>query len=367
MTDASLPPRIHTAKEFIVRNGNVLFFIGGFIFDTFTMVRIDCALDLVWQFVYLVVITALMIAQIRHAQGRWTPTGLIAKFWHHETEALHFCYGGLLSGYIIFYFKSTSFSRSLVFLTLIAALMVLNEMPQVRRWGALMRLGLYAFCVVSYLNYLLPVLIGRMGWLIFLGAWLLAGIVTYYVIKAVVRYAENPPRMFRRLSWSPGGVLVLILALYFFKLIPPVPLSLRHLGIYRAVEKVGDHYSLTYRQPPWYEFWETDNRVFPARPGDQIFSFISVFAPRRFSHRIFIKWSKWEPRRNTWLVSDRLPIALTGGRNDGFRGFLRKENYDAGRWKVDVETDDERVLGTKTFWVEEDSSTGDRRLKERKL
>jgi len=360
-----LPPRFQAAKSFVSRNANVLFFVGGFIFDALTMVRIDSTLDLLWQFGYLCIITTLMIAQARMSQGRWIPAGIAARLWHYETEALHFCYGGLLSGYVIFYFKSTSFSRSLVFLTLIAILLLANEMPQVRRWGELMRLGLYAFCVASYLNYLLPVLIGRMGWAVFLLAWVLAGALTFGVMKAVVRGAENPRRLFQRLSASPAGVLLLLLALYGLKLIPPVPLSLRHLGIYRDVSRVGDRYRLAYRQPPWFRFWQTDNRVFPARTEDPLYCFISVFGPRRFSHRIFVHWSKWDPIKKIWLTSDRLPMSLTGGRKEGFRGFTKKENYEAGRWRVEVETEDERVLGSRTFWVEEDLAATERHFRTR--
>ena len=85
-----------TAVHWIKKNANVLFFIGGFIFDSLTMVRIDSTIDLLWQLGYMVIITALMIAQIRLTQGRWAPTGRFAQYWQHETAALHFCYGCLL-------------------------------------------------------------------------------------------------------------------------------------------------------------------------------------------------------------------------------------------------------------------------------
>lgn len=352
-------------KTFIDRYGNILFFIGGFIFDTFTMVRIDSVLDLLWQFGYLVIITTLIVARVRQEQGVWTPSGLIGRVWHYETEALHFCYGGLLSGYVIFYFKSTSISRSLVFLTLIAALMIANEMPQIKRLGSRMRLGLYAFCVVSYLNYLLPDIIGRMGWWTFALAWVMAIAITYGVIKQVAHYAEHPAHAIRLLSVSPAFILGLVLFLYTFKLIPPVPLSLRTLTVVRNIERVGDRYHLYLRKPPWYKFWQTDNVVFPARPGEPLITFMAVFGPKRFTHQLMVHWSKKDDRSGKWITSDRVPMPITGGRGNGYRGTVRKEHYEPGLWRVEVETEDERVLGSEEFRIVPDATTDARQFTER--
>ena len=247
----------------VKRYGNILFFVGGFIFDVITLNRIDNVLDLLWQSVYLTGITAILLMDARVHWGHWTPAPKIAKLWHHSTEALHFSYGGLLSGYVIFYFKSASASRSLVFLSLVALLMFLNEMPQVKAAGNRMRLGLYAFCVVSYLNYLIPVIAGRMGTWSFILAVLLTAAICYEVTRRLVSWHPEADGAAWSLGWPPALVLIVITTLYACKWIPPVPLSLKFIGIYHQIEKADGHYRLIYPKQPIYRSGAT--RVVPSR------------------------------------------------------------------------------------------------------
>src|SRR5690349_22569568 len=104
-TDAShhTTSRARTAFQFIRRYHNVALFLGGFIFDTFTVVRIDSWLDLVWQCFYLSALTFILVRQYREYQAAWRPGPLVAKIWKYNVEVLHFMYGGLLSMYTILY------------------------------------------------------------------------------------------------------------------------------------------------------------------------------------------------------------------------------------------------------------------------
>ena len=71
--------------------------------------------------------------------------------------------------------------------------------------------------------------------------------------------------------------------------------------------------------------------------------FFAIFAPTRFDDTVFVRWSFLD-RTSSWKDSDRIPIRITGGREEGFRGVATKENYQPGAWRAIVETRDGRTI-----------------------
>ena len=245
--------------------------------------------------------------------------------------------------------------------------MLANEMPQIRRLRSLLRLGLYAFCLISYLNYLFPVLIGRMGDWVFSLAWVLSAGLMYKLVNKLANLHLEPKKARVRLGWSPVLVLILVAVFYFNKWIPPVPLSMQYAGIFRNVEPQAGHYRLTYLKPPWTHFWQESEHLFLAREGDRVYFFTRIFGPSRFEHQVFLRWELKDPRGNRWIRSDRIPLPIKGGREQGYRGYAYKENYQPGEWRVEVETGDGRVLGGVVFRIEQDPSVEERIFLERQM
>ena len=156
------------------RFSSVVTFVAGFLFDLVTMQRIDAWLDLAFQLAYLAGLTGLLVYQHAEVTGRWTPSGLTARWWRYSVEVLHFFYGALLSAYVVLYFRSSTVSRPAVFLVLLVGVMVVNEVPRVRGAGYRLRVGLYAFCVLSFLTYFIPIIVGRIDAWVFLLSLLLS-------------------------------------------------------------------------------------------------------------------------------------------------------------------------------------------------
>ena len=60
-----------------------------------------------------------------------------------------------------------------------------------------------------------------------------------------------------------------------------------------------------------------------------------------------------------WAASDALPIAIVGGRAEGFGGYTYKQNWTRGEWLVTVETADGREIGRRTLTIRDDLAPAD--------
>ena len=301
-------------------HSTVAMFVAGSLFDFFTMQRIDAWTDLAFQLAYLLALTALLVFQHREATGRWTPGPLTQRWWRYNLEALHFFYGGLLSAYVVLYFRSSTFARPAVFFALLVGVMIVNEVPRIRRGGHSMRLGLYGFCVLSFLTYFIPIVMGRIGGGVFLLSLASSAGVVWMMAGWLVRLEPNRWTLRRELFAPAAVVFALIGVLYVLRLIPPVPLSVQFQGIYHDVRRDAGGYTLVYEAPSPWLFWRRDSRPFERRDGDRLHYFARVFAPSGFEHRVMIRWELYDPAGGGWTTTDRIPLALVGGRAEGWRG-----------------------------------------------
>jgi hypothetical protein len=358
---ARLPPPFGRIVRWSLEHANALMFVLGFLFDVVTIPRIDSRADLAIQLSYLSILAALLIAQHRESTGAWMPSARMDRWWRHNVEALHFFYGGLLSAYVILYFRSSTGARPLIFFLLLVALLFLNEAPHVRRAGHRLRLGLYAFCLLSFLNYLVPIIAGRISAAVFALAVALTLVLIWTLADVLARRTVNRSLERRRLFMPAAGVCAVIAVLYALRLIPPVPVAVTFQGIYHDVHRHDGGYTLTYEQPEGWTWWRHDSRPFRARSGDRIFYFMRVFAPARFTQTIVTRWER-RGGNGEWQTTDviELPV-VRGGRDEGFRTFARKATYQPGRWRVTAETGDGRALATLSFDVETDASTSERK------
>jgi hypothetical protein len=347
----------------------VAFFLAGVTYDTVTLTRIDRLLDNLILLLYLSLLGGLIVLTTRADLGRTMtdatvfPGGvksfvnvksLIARSQPHLPYAIQFLLGGLFSAYAIYYSQSASLTTTVFFFALLIALLVGNEFLRDRLTNANVRLlvSLYAFVVFSFFTFFLPVLIGAMNTVVFLIGAGLSAVVTIKVVRLI--YQQEPPALSRwEEIWTSLPAIVLIVVLvgfYFLKWIPPVPLSLKFAGAYHNVSKVDDEFHLEFEKAAWYHFWKRSDDPFHGE--GPIYCFTAVFAPVALHTTIFHRWQYRPDAGRNFLMTDRIPIAIAGGRAKGYRGYTVKQRVVPGDWRVDAETAEGRVIGRVGFRVE---------------
>jgi len=305
---------------------------------------------MIQQVIYLSIIGGILYMDfVRQSQpGALRMPALLERLWRYRSLALHFCLGTLMNLYSIFFLMSASLSSSIVFVALLLAAVILNELQAVRRRGIDVKIALYVLCTFCLWSLIIPILLHRVSELTFL----LSCLATLGVIALLydrLRRRIDPPLVLRRVVLPGLAMVGLLILLYQGGLIPPVPVAAKTLGIYHRVERVGDQFQL-YRQPARWRFWQTDDRVFVAEPGDIVHVFFAIYSPTHFADTVYVRWSVHD-RMSGWQESDRIPIRITGGREGGFRGRTTKQNYVAGQWRVTLETQDGREIARRDFSI----------------
>lgn len=328
----------------------LIFFVAGFVFDILTLEEVDDMLTMVSQCLYLVVALGLFLLT---TEGKSLTSVLPAHPWvskltEFEEDIFHFALGALLNAFTLYFFKSGTFLNSLIFLFFLSSLLLLNEFRPPFLKHDLIPAMLIHTCILSFSVILAPTLIGHMGTVPFA-----AGILIYLSMVGLWlrfrkdKFAVKPQVMIA------SGLSVFFLALYLFRIFPPVPLSLKKIGIYHKVEKVqtvdGTRY-MTFSSNPWWKFWKDTSTPFEARTSDALHVFTRIFAPGGFADTVYVEW--WWNGPRGWQRTDRIPLAITGGRRDGFRGYAYKNNYSEGMWKVLISTSDGLEIGRTVFEVE---------------
>jgi hypothetical protein len=333
------------------------FFAAGFVFDMLTVGRVDSWATISQQALYLAAIMAVLL-QMFHEQGQPAPEPAAlprVKRWilEYRGAAVHFLLGALLNLYAIFFFKSSSLAVSFAFLGFLVVLLLANESRRFKALGLPFKFALLALCLLSFFATLLPVLAGSIGLAMFLASMAAGSVPLAAAGWWIGRSSPGRFALARRQILVPLGCVVAgFLAFYLFRLIPPVPLSIPFIGVYHAVERTAEGFRLTHERD-WWRFWHHGDQAFHAQPGDKVYVFFRIVSPARFADEVQLRWY-WRAGGGIggWALQDTIPINIVGGREQGFRGYGFKSNYQPGQWKAQVETTDGREIGRIYFDLE---------------
>ena len=328
---------------------DVLFFIGGFTFDAFMVSEVDEPLAIAQQFFYLFIIAILIHYEILFRMLKWRPEGYWIKFWNYRNLLIHFLLGTLLNIYSLFYIKSSSFINSIIFLLLMSAGLLANELPFVKKSKVSIKVGLFSICLLSFFSIIYPLILGFIGWTPFALAVATTLAFFYVQIRWLQKTVLDSKVLFGALLFPGCSVLLVFSFFYWMGWVPPIPLSTKTQGVYHLIEKKDGDYLLS-TEKVWWKFWQSGDQDFLSEPGDKIYFYAQIFSPARISGDVFIHWF-YKDTKNSWQSADRIPLKIVGGRKEGYRGYAIKANYQPGSWRVQVETPSGQEISRLSFSV----------------
>ena len=347
-------PFVKKTSELYVRHKHyapLLSFTGGFALDAFTLSRIDLLRDNLIMLGYLLLL-GFLIVLVNFINDERIDKLSVLKYAEWYPLGIQFLLGGLFSKYVIFYFQSAALSKNWVFILLLVVVLVGNEFIKDKLTNLKFQGLLYFLASFSFFIFAVPVLIKIMNALIFIFSGLLSLVFVSTTIYFIFKNSKSMSmRDFRNTMALIGGVFLVLNLFYFLNWIPPVPLSLKEGGIYHHVHRAGERYELRFEKGQWYQPLKHSDKKFHYTQGDTLFCFTSVFAPTQLEKRIVHQWQVWNEKRDEWLTSDRLGFRIYGGRDGGYRGYTFKKNIQPGKWRVDVRTEDDLLLGRISFTV----------------
>lgn len=319
--------------------------IGGFVFDALTLKRVDLFWENFWVIVHLLVVgTSILV--LRSLERETDEKSAELRFW--LINILQFTFGGLFSTFLVFYFRSAPLSISWPFLLLLAVAFIANERLKGYYVRLTFQIGLFYLSVLSFSIFLVPVLTHHIGPWIFLLSGVVSLVLVYsfcLVLKYLMRDRFKYVR--RDLVLTISSIFLVVAALYYTDIIPPIPLSLKDAGIYFEVHKVMDEYVFIGEEGTWKDFFDFYPPVH-ANDGTELYAYTSIFSPGSFTTSIVHEWQ--ENVNGSWVTQTRVTLPVVGGRDEGYRTYSQFPVV-RGKWRVNVMTTYGQVLGRINFTV----------------
>lgn len=330
-------------------------FVGGFALDVFGYTRVD--LPWVTMLFTGMLIAAALCIILSHALHRERPDAApsVKRPFHTIMPiAAQFFIGGLLSGCLIFYTRSASLFESWPFILLLLVVFVGNELFHKYRERLTFQCLLLFFTLYAYAIFELPIARGQMSSLIFFESGIASAVVfglflgVLYVISAT-RLLES----LRRIGIGIASIFIIVNVCYFTGILPPLPLSLRDAGIYHSITKISGGYEVSGETAPRFPFMTP---TVHHAPGTPLYAYSAVFAPVRLATPIVHRWQRYDDSSGKWQTVAAVTFPISGGRDNGYRGYSMLSSITAGEWRVSVETQSGSVLGRERFNVVEDKN-----------
>ncbi len=334
----------------VLRHFTSIALISGFVFDYFTLWRIDLFWEDLIFIVYLsicaVCIVFLTVYEGGMVTGKWADRGYAVSAF-----MLQFLLGGLFGRFFIFYSRSGSVASSWPFLLFLALLFAGNELLKKKYLIFSYRMTVFSIALFSFAIFYVPILMKEISE----QAFLLSGGLTLILMGGLIfGLSYLVPKKIHEsrvaLYGGIGAVYVLINVLYFTNILPPLPLSLEDGGVFHNVSRAGSVYTATQEHQPWYVWFERYPEIH-LTSGERVYVFSAVFAPTDINTNILHEWQRYDEAKEAWITVSTISFSIVGGRDGGYRSYSFKEHTSPGLWRVNIRNQHGQLIGRIKFTI----------------
>ncbi|MBU2514784.1 DUF2914 domain-containing protein [bacterium] len=344
-------PRLTAIRRFLP----ALAFFCGFTWDSVNMGRVVSFLDLLVLTSYYFGAGLILVLLVREIKPQW-------KNWFDFL--VQFFFGGLFSALVVFYFKSSGSLYTFLVVVGLVMLLIANEFLAKRYPSRALSWALFAICSTMYLNFLIPHIVHSIR-----AVWFyLSCLISLVLIFGIHRFASVKQHEIMSLAgkkrlyfWelrqlAPAlSVVILLVVLYQFRLIPPVPLVLKESYICKNFSNQdGSYRCQAEKQNFWRRTLGIGEDVIHFQEGEKIYNLSAVFAPTLITVDLVQHWWLRDEKDNSWLDRGFVNLSMIGGRKKGWRNYSYiQTDVQTGRWKVETALQNGAVLAIHYFTAKE--------------
>ncbi len=322
----------------------------GFVFNAVALKRLDYFWENFWITEHLLVIGACIFLANRLENQK--KIGRL-HFWF--IAIMQFTFGGILSTFLVFYFRSTALAVTWPFLFVLATAFILNERLKRHRSRLVFQISLFYLSLYSFSIYIIPIVLHQIGTWVFLLSGI-AGLFVLILFLATLQYFAHERFIENRhfVSYAVTGIFVAVNVLYFLGFVPPIPFSLKDGGVYHGISHTADGSYVVLDEEKDFstQFLEyIIGEDFHKTPGEVVYAYSAVFSPPNFNVNLIHEWQKYDESAKKWVTKSRISLPVMGGREGGYRTYSQKADVEYGLWRVNIETEDGHVIGRLRFAV----------------
>lgn len=350
-------------------HATTIIFVTALMFDFVALPDAGHAITRYLGYTYLSVVAILILLR-EWLISRNRATKLEEKLHTWMSFGIAYFSGAALSFVLVYAVRSADISASWTLFVVLFVAILVNEVVSAHSFRLLLDIGVLFMATLFFTVFNAPFYLGVQNDATFAASVAITIVISLVYIYILRHVSETTEHETPKAISLAIGIPMFVGMMYFLNAIPAVPLSLREAHVYHKIERIetGEFLAVTEANP---RILEDFRDMFAAHPhtvlpqDDGVYFFASVEAPAEITAPISHVWEYYDEASRKWVESMTISFDLTGGREDGYRSYSKKENVTEGRWRVTVKVDKKRVVGSRVFDISKKDS--DAPLKEMKL